>query len=664
MMNIHLIFNAHLDPVWLWPWQAGVDEAIATCRSACDRMDSHPDLVFTRGEAWVYWQIERTDPALFERIRAHVKTGAVADHQRLVDSARLQRAERVGFEKQIEIGRDYFQDRFGLFPRIGYNVDSFGHCATLPSLLRRYGQDRYVMMRPEDHETVFPPIFKWRGTPEEEPVTVYRIVNGYCAEEMSVERILGCTKGLPPGFDHAACFVGVGDHGGGPTEGLIAWCREHQNSIPGYTLRFSSLPDFFDAIDAYPGDLPEVTGELQQHAVGCYSVYRPIHVAVRRAEHILKQAECLRDAYPHALESPKKTAAELEDAWRQVCFAHFHDILGGTSIPSAYPIVLNQIGIAQARADEMLQIGLRRLYQTLPEDTQQRLVLLNASDQPYAGYVEHEPWLKFSGWEAGWGLVDERGRTVPYQLMNPEEIAFSPGKADPATLSHPRLLFPVRLGPNQLTTFRDRRNAASGSTQASRSSRRAASSGGVGGRLGRRAADPAGRADHHDRPDSDGRPDRYLVASAGLSRHLSRLSPGVHRAGRVGKHASGRRQRPADGIAHPAGTDRRQQADRRMARLCGPAVCGTAPASLLVGAAQSPQAERELPRASRRSPGWHSRTFSVSAKRRARDAAAGLDLGADGKWAAGHRGPGRLRAGRDALSGEADAAPKPADGES
>lgn len=34
MRTIHLIFNPHLDPVWLRPWQAGLDESLATRRSA------------------------------------------------------------------------------------------------------------------------------------------------------------------------------------------------------------------------------------------------------------------------------------------------------------------------------------------------------------------------------------------------------------------------------------------------------------------------------------------------------------------------------------------------------------------------------------------------------------------------------------------------------
>ncbi len=74
-LTVHMIGNAHLDPVWLWPWQEGVDEALATFRSAADRCDEYPDFIFSRGEAWQYEQLERIDPDLFERIKTLIKKG-------------------------------------------------------------------------------------------------------------------------------------------------------------------------------------------------------------------------------------------------------------------------------------------------------------------------------------------------------------------------------------------------------------------------------------------------------------------------------------------------------------------------------------------------------------------------------------------------------------
>jgi alpha-mannosidase len=34
---VHMIGQAHLDPVWLWPWTEGRAEALAATQSAVDR---------------------------------------------------------------------------------------------------------------------------------------------------------------------------------------------------------------------------------------------------------------------------------------------------------------------------------------------------------------------------------------------------------------------------------------------------------------------------------------------------------------------------------------------------------------------------------------------------------------------------------------------------
>ncbi|HEY1676002.1 MAG TPA: hypothetical protein VGG50_25030, partial [Streptosporangiaceae bacterium] len=67
--------NAHIDPVWIWDWREGLREVIATFTAAADRLDQYPDLYFAASSACYYEWVEEMDPALFERIRAHVATG-------------------------------------------------------------------------------------------------------------------------------------------------------------------------------------------------------------------------------------------------------------------------------------------------------------------------------------------------------------------------------------------------------------------------------------------------------------------------------------------------------------------------------------------------------------------------------------------------------------
>ena len=43
--KIHIVSNAHLDPIWLWRWQEGCGEVLQTFRSAVDHIKEYKGLV-------------------------------------------------------------------------------------------------------------------------------------------------------------------------------------------------------------------------------------------------------------------------------------------------------------------------------------------------------------------------------------------------------------------------------------------------------------------------------------------------------------------------------------------------------------------------------------------------------------------------------------------
>lgn len=55
---IHLVCNAHLDPVWLWEWEEGACEAISTFRTAADLCEEFEGFVFNHNEAILYKWVE------------------------------------------------------------------------------------------------------------------------------------------------------------------------------------------------------------------------------------------------------------------------------------------------------------------------------------------------------------------------------------------------------------------------------------------------------------------------------------------------------------------------------------------------------------------------------------------------------------------------------
>jgi alpha-mannosidase len=411
MATIHLIFNSHIDPIWLWPWQAGLDEGIATFRSACDRLDRHPDLVYTQGEAWLHAQVERADPALYKRVSAHIASGRWELTCGWWTQPDCNQPSGRGFERQIELGKRWFMSRHGRFSRIGYNIDSFGHAASLPGYMRAAGQDRYVMMRPSESEMPLPArVFRWRGCEGGPEVTVFRIAHPYGIRDITHDHLRKSLTELPPGVEHTMCFVGLGDHGGGATEEQIAWCRANMDALPGHRLVFSTPERFFDAVAKSAPSLPLVTGELQQHAVGCFSVHRAVKTAVRRSEHLLAAAESLAGPSP-----------ALDQAWEKVCSHHFHDTLGGTCIASAYRQAEDQLGHAASFADETIQYAVRTRMSALPDAPLPRIVAVNPGALEFSGYLEHEPWLE-RRWRDGFSLIDEQGAPVPMQRVHPEAM--------------------------------------------------------------------------------------------------------------------------------------------------------------------------------------------------------------------------------------------------
>lgn len=447
--TVHLVCNAHIDPVWLWPWSGGLDEIVSTCESVCGLLERNRDVIFTRGEAWVYEHVERIAPQVFARIRRLVRRGQweIVGGWYLQPDCNLP-GER-SLQRQIELGRDYFQRRFGVWPDIGYNVDSFGHHARLPALLHAAGQRHYVMMRPEQHETALSAsLFWWRGETDGPRVLTFRIEGAYCTTQpLDEAHIRKSLRSLAPGVTHTMCFIGLGDHGGGPSQEMVDWCRAHRDAFEGIELEFSSPARFFAAVRRQARNAPTVTGELQPHAVGCYSVQRVVKAKARRAENLLTLAEGALQNDPGLR---RESAVELDRAWRWLCFNQFHDTLGGTAVASAHEQIEAQLGYSIAVGDEVSVLAARRRFARLPPDAAQRLAIVHHGPARFDDWIEHEPWLEWTQWQADWALADERGELVPHQCLRAE-----------GTHGHlPRLLFRLAIEPGQMRVLRIVRGTA------------------------------------------------------------------------------------------------------------------------------------------------------------------------------------------------------------
>ena len=132
MYPVHLIGNAHLDPVWLWRFQEGYAEIKATFRSALDRIKETDGFVFTSACAAYYEWVEQNCPAMFEEIKERVKEGRFHIVGGWFVQPDCNNPSGEGFARHGLYAQRYFKEKFGVTARSGYNVDSFGHNANIP----------------------------------------------------------------------------------------------------------------------------------------------------------------------------------------------------------------------------------------------------------------------------------------------------------------------------------------------------------------------------------------------------------------------------------------------------------------------------------------------------------------------------------------------------
>jgi alpha-mannosidase len=360
---LHIIGHSHIDAAWLWPWRDGADTVLATFRSALNRITETPGFCYSHSSSTHYRWVERADRGMLAEIQQRIREGRweVVGGWPVEPDCNVPSTE--SFVRHALYGKRYCQRALGVDVKIGFNPDSFGHAAGLPTILKRAGYAYYVFMRPQEHEMTLPLLFWWEG-PDGSRVLVNRIWRNYDADAGMIRQAV--SGAFAPGFDHATFFLGVGDHGGAVTKQQIREVLDMQRDPNLPELRFSTLRDFFQQAENSSAftSLPVIKGELQHHARGCYSANGEGKFLNRRAERWLGEAETI-SLVANLSCGRAYQGEQFAEAWWKVLFCQFHDMMAGTSLYSDYQDVRDSVGyaceVAQTSKVEALEAMAKRV---------------------------------------------------------------------------------------------------------------------------------------------------------------------------------------------------------------------------------------------------------------------------------------------------------------
>jgi alpha-mannosidase len=325
------------------------------------------------------------------------------------------------FIRQVQYGKGYYRDKLGADVTVGWLIDTFGHHAQMPQLLRQAGYKSFWFSRGvprPDH----PSEFLWEG------------LDGTHIPAFWLPHSYGLLYGSPRDLPRFRNFVkqrfdllAANAHGGADRVGLsgvdVSEPEEHlaplverynrQENRP-LTLRLA-VPTDFEAVTARRKDLPVFKGELNPIFQGTYSSRIELKQWMRTMEQLLTTAEKL-GVLANGFGTPVEDRAVWR-AWEPVLFNETHDLASGVMTDHVYDDTVRSYEFARRLADELVDTRWEPLAARI--DTRGDgipVVVFNTLGWPRTDVAEVTLGFADRG-VRDVGLVDDAGRSMPVQVL-------------------------------------------------------------------------------------------------------------------------------------------------------------------------------------------------------------------------------------------------------
>lgn len=446
LKSVHLVCNAHLDPVWLWEWEEGAAEAISTFRIAADFCEQYEGFVFNHNEVILYKWVEEYEPALFKRIQRLVKDKRwhIMGGWYLQPDCNMPSGE--SFVRQILLGRSYFREKFGVAPTTAINFDSFGHTRGLVQILAKSGFDSYLFCRPGQKDCkIERDEFIWEGY-DGSRILAGRASDMYLSARgaacSKVKQIIEKKKDLQTGI----VLWGVGNHGGEPSridlENLSTLIKKSKD----IKIKHSTPEAYFKELQKQT--LPVHSKDLNTWAPGCYTSQVNLKQKHRLLENELYMTEKMASS-AWCQEKMAYPESELREAEEDLAGSEFHDILPGSSIQA---VEKTSLRLMDHGLENLSRVKARSFFVLAREQQKAK-----SSETPILVYNPH-PFSINTLIECEFQLADQNREGTFTQCIVHQKGKALPTQVEKEVSNLPldwrkRVVFPAKLYPSQMNRF-------------------------------------------------------------------------------------------------------------------------------------------------------------------------------------------------------------------
>ena len=403
-------------------------------KSILDYLETHPQHKFCLDQVTLLDGFKRLFPNYWDALHQRVLEGRIEIVGGTYVMPDLVIPDGESIVRQFLYGTRFFREQLGVDIKTGWAVDSSGHCAQMPQILRQCGIDSYYFWRGMPFDS--PTEFIWKG-PDGSRVNAVWLSRGYDSAAWLSENLREAFSSLFHIVEETGekassknVFVPVGGELVPPLPHLIDIVNQWNDVFPDMRMTIVTPREFTDKIKAIQAAMPTISGELSSGRFsGVRSGGLSARVKLKQMNRSLETLLYLCELYVAITGNPGRNL-DLENLWRILLFNQDHNIIRGALSDEAYLLTERRYAQAIEQAEALLETSLGAAA-AAPIATSDHFSFVVFNPLPWTRTDIVNIPVDVSSIESPFFEIhDPRGRSVPFQRNDngtgkgPIDIAF------------------------------------------------------------------------------------------------------------------------------------------------------------------------------------------------------------------------------------------------
>lgn len=360
--TLFFIGHSHMDLAWKWRWAESIECMKGTLENQLSLMERNPEYVYVESSPVVWDALNEKYPEMWERCRQAALRGQLEPQGGMWCEPDVMCIGQESMMEHLRIGQEKSIELMGKPATCGFNIDAFGFSYALPKILNKAGIYNFVTQKLRYNEfSAFPYNLFWWESDDGSRVLSLHVCSGHTNTVINPDEIAQIVRHnhLVDGAYTIPVMWGYGNHGGGPQHEMMDRVEALKKLSIFPNVKYCGFTKYFELIreELDLDELPVVKNELfleTHHKT--YTAQAKMKLVNRELERDILNTEALASV------AGTYSREKFDAAWRVELFNQFHDVLSGTSIPSVYKDVFDDVDRAYSTLDTLSCKAAQKLF--------------------------------------------------------------------------------------------------------------------------------------------------------------------------------------------------------------------------------------------------------------------------------------------------------------